>query len=117
VKLARVVSVFEPAAFMYRKQQCGCINAPTFVEDVNSNVLKIFKNQVAYSTKMGQNLYYEIKTSDGKETVCSYCHTKYAVLYTKYASCQRIEVLALSSDDHAESNAGVDTQWKKLQPL
>ena len=63
LKLARVVSVFQPASFMskrYKRKQCACVNSPLFVEDKNDNILKIFKNQVTYSTKMGKSLYYSV---------------------------------------------------------
>lgn len=62
--------------------------------DKNDNVLKIFKNQVAYSTKMGKSLYYSVN-EETQDTLCQYCNTKYIVSDTKYAPCQKIEVLAL----------------------
>lgn len=55
VKLARVVSVFEPSSYLYKqikKQACNCKIKDSTVIDTNANVLKIFKNQVNYSTKM-----------------------------------------------------------------
>ena len=76
LKMARVVSVFEPAAYVskiYRRRQCGCTNTPAFKIDKNDNVLKIFKNQVAYSTKMGKSLYYSV-SDETQETVCTFCN-------------------------------------------
>lgn len=89
LKLARVVSVFEPASYVskvFRKRQCTCVNSPPFMIDKNDNVLKIFKNQVAYSTKMGKSLYYSV-TDETQETVCTYCNQKYLVIDTKYEPC------------------------------
>ena len=63
VKLARVVSIFEPTSYLYKqikKQSCTCGLKRDTVVDINANVLKIFKNQVNYSTKMGQSMYYLI---------------------------------------------------------
>lgn len=47
LKLARVVSVFDPASYISRiskRRACSCVNAPLFVQDQNDNMLKIFKN-------------------------------------------------------------------------
>lgn len=89
LKMARVVSVFEPASYVAkvtRRRQCGCVNSPAIQIDKNDNVLKIFKNQVAYSTKMGKSLYYSVN-DDSQETICTYCNTKYQVAETKYETC------------------------------
>ena len=56
VKLARVVSVFEPTSYLYKqikRKSCSCNLREDTKVDINANVLKIFKNQVNYSTKMG----------------------------------------------------------------
>ncbi len=56
VKLARVVHINEPCQFMYRRtklQTCKCVNQPSVVYEQKLNALKIFKNQVNFSTKMG----------------------------------------------------------------
>ena len=60
----------------------------------NDNVLKIFKNQVAYSTKMGKSLYYSVN-DEIQESVCLYCFQKYLIIDTKHQPCQKIEVLSL----------------------
>ena len=65
VKLARVVSVFEPSSYLYKtvkRRACNCEikHQGTTITEVNSNMLKIFKNQVNYSTKMGKSLYYDV---------------------------------------------------------
>lgn len=99
LRLARVVSVFEPASYVAkvsRKRQCACVNSAPFVISKNDNVLKIFKNEVAYSTKMGKSLYYSV--TDALETVCEYCYTKYLTIDTRYEACQKIEVLALCAE-------------------
>jgi len=80
--------------------------------DKNDNVLKIFKNQVAYSTKMGKSLYYSV-TDESQETVCTYCNQKYIVVDTKYEPCQKIEVLPLceSTSQTLQLRSTVSTCW------
>ena len=75
-------------------------------------MLKIFKNQVSYATKMGKSLYYDI-CEDVKDTFCAVCQAKYTVIDTKYAPCQKIEVLALSNGK--EINGGDKNSVKPLQ--
>jgi len=122
VKLARVVTVFEPTSYLYKqikRKTCSCLLRDETVIDVNSNVLKIFKNQVNYATKMGQKMYYDI-CEDVKDTYCDICHAKFAVVDTKYAPCQKTEILALpstsTSDGQGKSkplqlNASISTCW------
>jgi len=99
LKLARIVSVFEPAAYIYKRtktRQCACHSSPQTIVEEKNNVLKILKNQANYSTKMGKSLYYEV-SDDAKDTFCNFCNCKYAVTDTKYAPCQKVEVLSLDS--------------------
>ena len=49
-------------------------------------MLKVFKNEVNYSTKMGKSLYYEV-CEDKKDTFCDLCYTKFTVVDKKYAPC------------------------------
>ena len=51
---------------------------------------------------MGQKMYYDI-CEDVKDTYCDICSAKFAVVETKYASCQKTEILALPSTDTTES--------------
>ena len=62
--------------------------------DTNQNVLKILKNQANYATKMGKSLYYDV-CEDVKDTFCQMCNSKFQVVDTKFASCQKAEILAL----------------------
>ena len=64
------------------------------ITDYNSNPLKIFKNQVTYTARMGKNSYYETVT-DENDRFCEDCKAKYAVKDQKYAPCQKCEVLPL----------------------
>ena len=43
---------------------------------------------------MGQSMYYDI-CSDVKDTYCDICSAKFIVVDTKYAACQKTEILAL----------------------
>ena len=117
VKLARVVSVFEPTSYLYKqvkKQACTCnLGKRGTVVDTNANVLKIFKNQVNYSTKMGQSMYYDV-CEDVKDTYCEVCSMKFTVVDTKYAPCQKTEILALpAADDEQESQL----KGRKVKPI
>lgn len=87
--------------------------------DTNANVLKIFKNQVNYSTKMGQKMYYEI-CEDVKDTYCDICGMKFTVVDTKFAPCQKTEIMALPSVTPARTSgksrplqlsASISTCW------
>ena len=114
VKLARVVSIFEPTSYLYKqikKKSCTCNLRNDTVVDVNNNVLKIFKNQVNYSTKMGQKMYYDIY-EDVKDTYCDICSAKFTVVETKYAACQKVEILALPAESQ---NKGYGGKAKPLQ--
>jgi hypothetical protein len=89
LKLARVVSVFEPQAYLYSKikrRQCSCKLSQEVILERNHNMLKIFKNQVNYSTKMGKNLYYDV-LEESKDSFCSHCNVKYLVTDSKFAPC------------------------------
>ena len=104
MKLARVVSVFEPSSYLYKtvkRRACKCEvkHQGTTITEVNSNMLKIFKNQVNYSTKLGKSLYYEV-CEENKDTFCDICQTKFTVVDQKYAPCQKAEILALSTNQH-----------------
>jgi hypothetical protein len=63
-------------------------------------MLKIFKNQVNYSTKMGKNLYYDV-LEESKDSFCTHCNSKYLVTDSKFAPCQKIEILSISQQQHA----------------
>ena len=76
----------------------------------NSNILKIFKNQVNYSTKMGQKMYYDI-CEDVQDSYCDICHAKFTVVDTKYAACQKAEILALPTQ------AAENTRVGKSKPI
>lgn len=68
---------------------------PEYFTETNVNPLKIFKNQVNYSTKMGKSLYYD--TVDHKNDIyCTICNQKYIITEKKFAPCQKAEILALS---------------------
>ena len=108
VKLARVVSVFEPTSYLYKqikKKSCNCNLKNHTIIDVNANVLKIFKNQVNYSTKMGQKMYYDI-CEDVKDSYCDICSAKFTVVETKFAACQKTEILALPSQNIGRQQGG-----------
>ncbi|CDW78228.1 UNKNOWN [Stylonychia lemnae] len=97
LKLVRVLNVFQPSLYLYSKlykRQCKCVHQPEIITEINTNPLKIFKNQVNYSNKMGKHLYYDTLNED-KDITCDDCDTKYTVAEQKYASCQKAEILAL----------------------
>jgi hypothetical protein len=62
--------------------------------ETNSNPIKIFKNQLGNSTKLGKNLYYGT-LDDTLDMACEKCNIKYALIDQKYAPCQKVEILAL----------------------
>ena len=62
-------------------------------------MLKIFKNQVNYSTKLGKSMYYEV-CDDNTDTYCDICHSKFTVVDSKYAPCQKVEILALPTKNN-----------------
>ena len=99
MKLARVISVQEPTQFMYRRVKtrcCGCVvkDQPDTLVEVKQNCLKVFKNQVNYSTKLGTSLYYDV-FDDFEDTHCWLCNCKYSVAETKFARCQKTQIVAL----------------------
>jgi hypothetical protein len=62
IKLARVVNVMASSLYLHSKlflRACACPSSPDTLVEMNSNPLKIFKNQVNYTTKLGRHLYYE----------------------------------------------------------
>ena len=81
LKLARVVNVFQPHYYLYsklHKRSCSCKSQPETFTQLNQNPLKIFKNQVSFSTKLGKHMYYE--TVDEKNEVhCDVCQAKYVI--------------------------------------
>lgn len=83
--------------------------------DVNNNVLKIFKNQVNYSTKMGQRMYYDV-CEDVQDTYCDICHAKFTVVDTKYAACQKAEILALPTVE-TDGSSGENRRPGKSKPI
>jgi hypothetical protein len=78
---------------------------------VNNNPLKIFKNQVNFSTRLGKHLYYE--TIDEKnEFHCDHCKARYVVKGQRYAPCQKAEVLPLSGGRKVITlNSNISTLW------
>ena len=68
------------------KPSCSCKNQTETKTEINSNPLKIFKNQVNYSTKMGKNLYYDT-VDDKNDIYCDDCNAKYTCTDQKYAPC------------------------------
>jgi cytochrome c peroxidase len=51
---------------------------PDEVIETSTNPLKIFKNQVNYSTKLGKYLYYDT-VSHKNDIYCNQCNQKYVV--------------------------------------
>ena len=89
MKLARVVNVFPPQDYLFSKihyRACDCKLSPLTRPEVNSNPLKIFKNQVNYTTKLGKHLYYDTM-DEATEVYCDNCHTKYIARNERYAPC------------------------------
>ena len=111
LKLARVVAVNEPSQFMYRRTKtraCSCVvkDQPATVVEVKQNCLKVFKNQVNYSTKLGNSLYYDV-FDDFEDTHCALCNCKYTVVETKFARCQKTQIVSLT---HCQTRGVVDLQ-------
>ena len=48
-------------------------------------------------------MYYEV-CEDVQDTFCDICHAKFTVVDTKYAACQKAEILALPTTEANESN-------------
>lgn len=61
---------------------------------------------------MGQKMYYDV-CEDVKDTFCDICHAKFQVVDTKFASCQKAEILALPTTDPSE---GAQTSGK-VKPM
>jgi hypothetical protein len=84
------------------------------MSEVNQNPLKIFKNQVNYSTRLGKHLYYDT-IDENNEVFCDNCKTRYIVKNQKYAPCQKAEVLALTSGKDRRSiinlSSNISTLW------
>jgi len=53
---------------------------------VNNNPLKIFKNQVNLSTRLGKHLYYETLT-EKTDFHCDQCQTRYIIKDQRFAPC------------------------------
>ena len=60
-------------------------------------------------------MYYDI-CEDVKDTYCRVCRTKFNVVDTKYAACQKAEILTLPSGDKSQSNFG-HNHHQKTKPL
>lgn len=98
IKLARVVNTFPPQFFLHSKlyvRSCRCLGSPEKIVEVNQNPLKIFKNQVNFSSRMGKHLYYDTIDQENERT-CDECKTRYLVKNQRYAPCQKAEILSLT---------------------
>ncbi len=116
LKLARVVNVFPQQVYLRSKlhmRACHCSSSPETYLEVNQNPLKIFKNQVSYSSRLGKHLYYDT-VDDNNEVHCEKCQTRYTVKNQKYAPCQKAEVLAL---DHENSRKSVISLASNISTL
>ena len=99
IKLTRVASVEEPTQFMQRRTKvraCTCTvkSQPDVKYEVKNNCLKVFKNQVSYTTKLANSLYYEV-FDDFADTYCEKCNCKFTVIESKFQRCQKVELVAL----------------------
>ena len=55
---------------------------------------------------MGKSMYYDV-CDDNTDTFCDICHSKFTVIDSKYAPCQKVEILALPTKNNT----------KKVKPL
>lgn len=100
--------MFAPTCYILRrlkKRSCCCHLSPPEINEVNTNPLKIFKNFVNYAVPSGKkDLFYSVLgESDGKDqknakTFCEFCNEKYRTVLSKYAPCQKIEILDFGED-------------------
>lgn len=48
---------------------------------------------------MGKSMYYDI-CDENTDTFCDICHSKFTVVDSKYAPCQKVEILALPTQSN-----------------
>eukprot|EP00347_Sterkiella_histriomuscorum_P018336 403345893 len=114
LKLVRVLNIFPVQLYLHskiHKRVCMCTMQPEIFTQVNTNPLKIFKNQVNYTGKVGKHLYYET-VDETNEVHCENCFTKYQVVDQKYSQCQKAEILALNhSKKMINLASNISTLW------
>jgi len=70
---------------------------------------------VNYSSRLGKHLYYET-VDETNEVFCDFCKVKYSSQSERYAPCQKVEVLALTTNNYKQKSlinlaSNISTLW------